>query len=104
MDNDAIWRNPNFLSAESVRRLEKNSSMDSFSKSESVRMSIKPIALASWINSFLRQVETWTPQAEINALISFKSIWWKLGLVDVAMACLEGGCLVMVREVLSVDV
>ena len=40
----------------------------------------------------------------MNALICFTTIWSKLGLVDVAMASFEGGCLVVVHAVLSVDV
>ena len=46
-------------------------------------------------------METRTPREEINA---FSSIWSKLGFVNVAMACFEGGCLVVVHAVLSVDV
>ena len=49
-------------------------------------------------------METRTPRAEIIAFICFTSIWSKLGFVDVAMACFEGGCLVVVHTDLSVDV
>ena len=40
----------------------------------------------------------------MNALICFTSIWLKLRLKDVAMACFEDGCFVVVNAVLSVDV
>ena len=40
----------------------------------------------------------------MSALICFTSIWSKLGLVDVVMAIFEGGCLVVLHAVLSVDV
>ena len=40
----------------------------------------------------------------MNALICFTSIWSKLGLVNVAMAGFEGGCLVLVHSVLFVNV
>ena len=49
-------------------------------------------------------METSSPWAKINVLIYFTSIWSKLELVDVAMTSFEGGCLVVVHAVLSVDV